>query len=184
MGLVREPAPVKLLFGLLGKPESLAAGREALAGQFGTPELTSGIFAFRHTDYYRLEMGDGLQRQFIVPKGVVNPGVLPEIKNATNELEDGLSSGDSRKVNIDPGYLNESRLVLATTKDYSHRLYLGDGIYGEITLSYRAGRFHPTEFTYPDYRSEEYLDFFEQVRESLRAYLDQANQVSRGKETP
>jgi len=184
MGLVREPAPVKLLFGLLGRPEGLAEGRALITAEFGELELTSELFSFQHTDYYRKEMGSGLSRQFVVLAGASDPGVLPEIKNATNEFEMSLSSDGARRVNIDPGYLNESRLVLATTKDYSHRLYLGQGIYGEITLSYRGGRFRPAEYTYPDYCSGEYLDFFEQVRQGFRIYLERPGYIASGKEVP
>ena len=80
-----------------------------------------------------------------------------------------LTDGPARPVNLDMGYVDGGKLVLATTKDYAHRLYLGAGIYGEVTLRWRAGAFEPWEWTYPDYRSGHYREFFAQVRAACLA---------------
>jgi hypothetical protein len=113
-------------------------------------------------------MGAGLLRRFHSFEHLVDPAELAEAKVATNaaesELADLLGGGVDRPVNLDPGYVCRAKLVLATTKDYSHRLYLGRGIYGEVTLAWQDGAFQPREWTYPDYASTRYTEFFARVR--------------------
>jgi hypothetical protein len=95
--------------------------------------------------------------------------VLPEglagIKHRTNLLESELAVEGQRRVNLDPGIVNDSRLILATTKDFAHRIYLGSGIYAEVTLIFKDGAFRSQEWTYPDYQSQEALEFILKARE-------------------
>ena len=171
MGEVKEPKPVKLFVGLLTATLSLLPHiRSSLESDFGPVELESRLIDFDFTRYYEPEMGSGLKRQFWGFQNLIVPGELPEIKLMTNELEKASAVEGRRLVNLDPGYLAAAKVVLATTKDFAHRLYLGQGIYGEITLLFRHGRFEPLPWTYPDYRSEEYYPFFYDLR---KLYLSQ-----------
>jgi hypothetical protein len=116
-------------------------------------------------------MGSRLSRCFYFYPPPFDPADLAEIKLRTNALEAEavrtLDLGVERPVNLDPGYLTPSKLVLASTKDHAHRIYLRDGIYAEITLQYRKKTFQPWPWTFPDYRSDGYIAFFNEVREKL-----------------
>lgn len=138
-----------------------------LKRKFGPIELRSQIFPFTYTDYYEAEMGRDIKRQFLSFQRLIDPGVLAGIKLFTNKLEEKLQKEEAstgRPINLDPGYLASSKLVLASTKDYYHRIYLERGIYAEVTLRYVKGAFEPLPWTYPNYRSKEYIDFFIETR--------------------
>ena len=176
MGEAREPEPVNLICGLLAaRPEWLDAGRRVLADRFGTVELASDIWPFDSTTYYEAEMGGPLLRQMVSFEELMAPGDLAGVKQATNglevELSETLSGAPPRPVNLDPGYVSLSKLVLATTKDYAHRVYLGDGIYAESTLHWHKGGFEPWPWTYPDYRTEACRAFFARVRSQYETKL-------------
>lgn len=172
MGKVREPGPVKLFVGVLAAdPALLAPVRVRLEQELGPVDLTSPLLDFTFTRYYEPEMGPSLKRQFWGFARLVSPDAMPEIKLFTNTVEEEFSLGGNRRVNLDPGYLAAAKVVLVTTKDYSHRLYLGRGIYGEVTLMYRRGEFEPLPWTYPDYRSEAYRRFFTDLRALYRRQL-------------
>jgi hypothetical protein len=172
MGTVREPQPVKLIASLLtGDPGLLAEVKEALAAAFGPIDFESELLPFDHTDYYAPEFGPGLQRQVVTFTGMVDPGDLPAIKRKTNKMELSDAPGGSRRVNIDPGYVSLGKMVLASTKNHAHRLYLGEGIYGEGTLTFQRGRFRAWPWTYPDYASDAYCALFDQIRERYKAQL-------------
>jgi len=158
-----------MVAGLLARgEEGFGPAQEGLVRLLGPVDLCSPTFPFEFTTYYEAEMGAHLMRRFLAFEVVADPGGLAVCKERTNDLEAALSRRAShphrRVVNIDPGYVDMARLVLATTKDYSHRLYIGRGIYAEVTLCYRGGRFEANPWTYPDYRSEPYRAFFEAVR--------------------
>ena len=179
MGKPTEPIRVKLFTGLLtSRPEVLEVVEGKLRGEFGPTDLESGLIPFDFTDYYREEMGEGIKRKFLSFEKLIYPGDLPELKLLTNEFEEELSEQTGldvlRPVNIDPGYVGLAKLVLATTKNYSHRIYLRDGIYAEVTLRYKNGDFEPLQWTYPDYRSSAYLNFFRRVRSRYCAQLDRS----------
>lgn len=162
-----------------------------LEKKFGPVELKSPILPFNYTDYYETEMGKDIKRQFISFQKLIDPGVLADIKLYTNKLEKKFQKWHSpqansrlrstgnvyncgtpksplgateRPINLDPGYLASSKLVLASTKDYYHRIYLKKGIYAEVTLRYVKGSFEALPWTYPDYCSKEYMDFFTEIR--------------------
>jgi hypothetical protein len=172
MGTAREPQPVKLIASLFaGEPVLLAKAVAALTRLFGPIDLESESLPFDHTDYYTPEFGPGLKRQIVTFERLISPVELPAIKCQTNELEWSMAEGGKRRVNIDPGYVSLGKLVLATTKDHAHRLYLDRGIYGEVTLTYQQGRFRPWPWTYPDYGSETYCAMFGTIRERYKAQL-------------
>lgn len=172
MGIAREPDLVKLIASLLtGETALLAEVKDALSRTFGPIDFESALLPFDHTDYYAPEFGTGLQRQIVTFEQLTPPAALPAIKRQTNDLEWSLAREEQRRVNIDPGYVSLGKLVLASTKDHAHRLYLGHGVYGEVTLTYQRGRFRPWPWTYADYASDEYCTLFDKIRERYKAQL-------------
>jgi hypothetical protein len=159
----------KLICGIIANSEEMLEGSIAvLKENFGDIDRKSKIIPFDFTNYYESEMGKGLIRQWVSFINPVRENEIKDVKLKTIALEKHLAKKDGRRnVNIDPGYVSLSKLVLASTKDYSHRIYLGDGIFAEITLIYKKGAFQPLEWTYPDYRQN--TKFFEQVREGLKS---------------
>lgn len=145
-----------------------------LENRFGKIEKQSPVFDFdAFTDYYEPEMGAGLEKVIVTFEPLIDAEKLPEIKHTTNQIEQKISNGRNRIVNIDPGYLNLSKMVLATTKDYSHRLYLGKGIFGDLHLVFQNKSFQVQPWTYPDYRQPQIIEFFNDVRQFYREKLEQ-----------
>jgi hypothetical protein len=160
-----KPRPVKHIIGFIFSHQSaLSKAQEILINKFGRIDFESRILDFDYTKYYQKEFGTGLKRKFISFKRLVSPQSLANIKVFANNLERALSKEQKRLVNIDPGYLDLARLVLATTKDYCHRVYLNKGIYAEVTLFFQNGKFSPGPWTYLDYQTAEYLSIFTQIR--------------------
>jgi hypothetical protein len=170
---------VKLFFGLLARDQaSLDAAAERLAKDFSPVDLRSETIPFGHTDYYAAEMGANLLRQWVSTTDAIHMPELADIKIHTNRLEGLFAEGIHRRVNMDPGYLSHSKVVLATTKDHAHRLYVGSGIYEEVTLHYhRPGAYEPWPWTYPDYRTETARWFFLGLRELLHQQTRSASQA-------
>jgi hypothetical protein len=169
VGALRQPGLVKLFVGVLaGDLLLLPSVRQRLEQELGPVDLASPLFDFGYTRYYEPEMGPDLRRQFWGFERLIAPDRLPAVKLFTNDVETDFAQAGKRHVNLDPGYLTAAKVVLATTKDYSHRLYLGRGIYGEVTLIYRQGRLAPLPWTYPDYRSADYQSFFLALRATYR----------------
>lgn len=173
MGDINEPKPVLLLVAVSSRyDEALAWSEQRLSDEYGALRLASEAFDFTETDYYTETMGEGLKKQFLVFDTLVDPGRLPQIKRATNALEVEYAAehnhSESRPLNLDPGYLTLAKLVLASTKDHAHRIYLADGIYAEVTLNYRKGGWLKSDWTYPDYQREDFQAFFSQCRQTLR----------------
>lgn len=138
---------------------------KALTNEFGKIESASGLFDFDYTDYYNVEFGNNLQKMLIVFEQIVKQDSLAEIKNKTNSIEQSYRSKDgSRKFNIDPGLILPSRLILASTKDFSHRIYIGKGIYAEVTLMFSKKGVKHLEWTYPDYKDVNISDFLLKIR--------------------
>ena len=172
MGKAGELQKVKIFAGLLiARLSLLPQVYRLLEEKLGTVELSSQVLDFNYTNYYEAEMGTGLKRVFLGFSDLVTPDRLVDIKLFTNNLERTLSEGGKRLVNLDPGYLTAAKVVLATTKDYAHRLYLGSGIYGEVTLVFRQKQFQPLAWTYPDYQTEAYHEFFRQLRSTYMRQL-------------
>lgn len=179
---LETPQPAKLIVGILASDgEALAAARAALAEAYGPLDLTSDIWPFEHTDYYREQAGPDMLRQFVAAERLVDPATLAAIKHRTNDLEhtlaDQLARPWPRPVNLDPGLIEPAKLVLASTKNFSHRVYLGDRMYAEVTLTYSKGAWRAMPFTFPDFREGRYHGFFDQARRRL---IEQRRQADGG----
>ncbi|HKP98414.1 MAG TPA: DUF4416 family protein [Fibrobacteria bacterium] len=156
------------MVGLLGADrEILEKTRNILNGRFGPEEEVMAPIPFIWTRYYSEEVGGSPWRTFLSYENLIPREDLVDIKRHTNELERQLARDGLRRVNLDPGYLTLGQFFLATTKDQRHRVYVRDGIFVEPTLYFQDGRFHPFEWTYRDYRSEEYRAYFEAARSKL-----------------
>ena len=176
--------PVKMIVGILFDDEQIyEKALRRLALDFGALDLRSEIIPFTFTDYYREEMGDNLRRQWVSIGPLIRSEQLAKVKAHTNRLEQWLTEGagegteqrsatDGRLINLDPGYLDLAKLVLASTKDFSHRVPVGQGIYAEVTLRWRRNQGFEAcgDWTYPDYVSSTANDFLNQVRQN---YLEQ-----------
>ena len=175
MWKLEKPEPVKLIIGVLAaNAQYLKTAIESLESVFGESELASETWLFDKTDYYKVEMGPLILRQFISFKRLISQRSLAKIKRRTNKIEKKLTqtvgSEFPRPVNLDPGFIAPSKFVLATTKNYSHRIYIGKKIYAEVTLIFHKGNWEALPYTYPDYREQTYFKFFDEVRKCL---LDQ-----------
>lgn len=176
MGALRSHSPVLLFVAAFSRhPEALRWGREQLEQRHGPVGLASEPFLFDQTTYYDRTMGAGLQKQFLVFENLIAPETLPEIKLATNRLEQDLADTglypEPRPLNLDPGYLCLGKFVLASTKDNAHRIFLRDGIFAEVTLRFYQGAFDPLPWTYADYRLPVVTAFLQQAREYYRQRL-------------
>ncbi len=152
--------------------EALDWARDRAVETFGPVALGSDTFEFDQTDYYRSTMGPDLRKVFFTFGTPFDAADLPEVKLTTDRWEQEYAAAadhpEPRPLNIDPGYLTMGKLVLASTKGYTHRIYMARGIFAEITLFYRHGRWRSYEWTFPDYRRAEYYDYFTCCRELLR----------------
>lgn len=164
--------PVKLVLGMISQSRDFFLKAEKiLEKKYGKIDFQSMVLAFKYTDYYQKEMGVDLLRKFISFKKLINPENLAEIKIFTNRLEDKFSVSSKRKINLDPGYITLGKLVLATTKNQQHRIYLKGGIFAEVTLRYKDKTYQSWEWTYFDYKSSEYIDIFDNIRKIYKAQL-------------
>ncbi len=174
MGLIGTPDPVFLFTGMITAAEEIfSLAQRELEKTFGDTSYQSPIYPWDHSDYYEEEIGRDLKRRFLFFARPIMPEQLSDIKIETNRIE-GLflkkeDGNKKRLINIDPGYMNMAKVVLATTKDFSHRIYLKDGIYAEVTLIYRDDSYNPLPYTFPDFRSEDYIGLFNSVRKELKS---------------
>lgn len=200
MAQASKPPAVKLICGMISSYKELFDSAAAeLSAVLGEIEFASSIMDFDFTQYYAQEMGSPLFRRFVAFAQPCNPEVLVEAKLATNRIEREfaarmarLSPGAPaavelarlagkelpvpapiRPINLDPGYIEASKLVLASMKNFSHRLYLGRGVYGEVTLMYHKTGWDAFAWTFPDYASGRYHEFLTTVRERLREQTQQ-----------
>jgi hypothetical protein len=174
MGSIEPHHPVLLVLAAFSRhAEALQWARQQGEQQWGEIAFTSDFFPFDDTKYYQAEMGTGLKKVFFAFENLVDPACLADIKHQANrwevEYRERAAWPELRPLNLDPGYLTEAKLVLATTKDRDHRIYLDRGIYAEVTLYYQRGRgWTAREWTYPDYRSDVYHPFLTRCRKYLR----------------
>ncbi len=165
MGRIIKPTPVKLVVGFIFRQgPDLSQAIKILKHSFGKIDFTSPVIDFHYTEYYKQEFGTELKRAFISFEKLIDPSRLAKIKITTNSIEQRLKKNKRRTVNIDPGYLDLAKLVLATTKDFAHRIYLNKGIYAEVTLHYQHKTFQPQAWTYPDYKTAEYISILNEIR--------------------
>ncbi len=199
MAVPTSPLPVCRFAGLLaGSEEQLAAARFELTQWYGTIDDASEIFPFTFTQYYDDEMGKNLLRQWVRFKALFSPEHIAKCKLETNMAETLLARQFAgaekeaaaaknigttptpritRPINIDPGYVHRYKVILATTKDHSHRVYLTEGIFAEVTLHWSQNRWTPWPWTYADYQSETAQNFFTKARTD---YLNQLQRIAGG----
>ena len=136
-----------------------------LESVIGKMEIQSPLFDFNFTEYYLSEMGPDLKKVFMSFSELTGPERLAGMKIMTNELEQSWMRAGKRRVNMDPGYVTSAKLVLATTKDFAHRVAIGGGIYGDVQLQFRHGKWRTNAWTFPDYRTPLSKTFFASVRD-------------------
>jgi hypothetical protein len=170
MGLVHLPKKVKLITGIISADTQLfqAIKKPLECSLKNRIDFESETLDFHHTEYYDEEMGHGLKRKFLSFKNPVNLEDIFRAKIKTNSLERRYLKNGNRAINIDPGYVDLSKLVLFSTKDYTHRIYLRQGIYAEVTLFYKDKTFNAWPWTYPDYMTKEYIEIFNRIRASFK----------------
>lgn len=144
-----------------------------LKSLWGNIYQSTPVYVFSEiTRYYEREMGDRLLKKIVVFENLIPLENIHQTKILTNMIENHHRFQGMRQVNIDPGYLTEAKVVLFSTKDFFHRVFIGNNIFGEVTLSYKSKKgFLPLEWTFPDYRQKEILDFFNGIREWYRLIL-------------
>jgi hypothetical protein len=168
----QPPEKVKLVTSLFsGDAKIIEKVLGLLSKRYGLIDYISSPLSFSYTDYYEREFGSPLIRRFAAFERLITPETLPDIKLWTNRLEKNLSSEGKRSVNIDPGYLSTAHLILATGKGYSHRPYLRDGIYADVTLMYQNREFHVLPWTYPDYAEKTTQEMLSRLREKYLLQL-------------
>ncbi|MDA8138399.1 MAG: DUF4416 family protein [Desulfobacteraceae bacterium] len=172
MSQPQAPKPAKLVIGLFLQDRALLPEIVAhLQTDFGAIDMVSPWLAFDYTSYYASEMGTPLFRRMLVFKALIQQEALAGIKRRTNALEEGYAEAGKRRVNLDPGYLLLERFVLATGKNFTHRIYIGQGIYADLTLMFQKGAFQTLPWTYPDYAAEEMRAFLSLARQKYSAEL-------------
>lgn len=173
MGTPKEPENSLLFIGTLySKSDYYYESLKFLKESFGEIIMEGPEIRWDYSDYYKKELGNEIFRRFIFFKDLIRQHSLPDIKLKTNDIEMKLSINGKRNINLDPGYLTFSKIILASTKDYSHRIYLRDGIFAEVTLSYnkKEKRFCPNLNTYKDFTDNLYTNLFLTARK-LYSYL-------------
>jgi hypothetical protein len=178
MGQINTPLPVKLIIGILTSiPEILPETEKLLTEAFGPIDYRSELFPFDYTHYYDAEMGAPIYRCFFSFAELIEPSAIAEAKIKTNEMESIFLSqypAITRPINLDPGYLEQSKIVLASTKNFFHRILISQGIYAEVTLHFQDGQWQTFPWTFPDYKSERYHTFFTSLRDHYRQQLNDA----------
>lgn len=173
MGELRPTLPVLLITAAFSRyDEALDWAQAKFEEAHGPVALSSPRFEFRETEYYEESMGPGLKKQFWAFRNLIEPERLAGLKLQTNQWEEDFAAQadlpEPRPLNIDPGYLTLAKLVLASTKDHAHRIYLEQGIFAEVTLFYRHHAWNAHPWTFPDYRREDYQEFFSECRDWYR----------------
>ena len=180
MSIPQPPESAKLVVSLFLKEKDIIADvAKDLSKKFGPVDMVSSWFPFDYTEYYETEMGSPLFRRIFAFQNLIKQCALAEIKLATNDIEHKYSKRDKRRVNLDPGYMIKSRFVLATGKNYSHRIYIGKGIYADLTLIYTKGLFQKLPWTYPDYADKIMINYLNLVRNKYLADLKNSSPLKK-----
>ncbi|RJP23327.1 MAG: DUF4416 family protein [Candidatus Omnitrophota bacterium] len=180
MGTIAPPDPVKSIFGVLYREREIwEQAMKRIETHFGPIDFISEEFPFVETDYYDDEMGKELTRRYLSLETLMPPDQLTHRKQLSNLWEEQFAQDGKRRINLDPGYLTPASLILASTKNFFQRVYIGRGIYAEVTMHYARGDFHKLLWTYPDYYNHK--DVFQQIRvrfrQQLKAlYIDKSNE--------
>ena len=173
MGQASEHGGVLLISAVFSRyEEALDWAKQRMGREWGPVALESERFEFEETEYYEPSMGAGLKKQFLAFERPFDPGKMAEVKLLTNGWEDEYASlgrhPEARPLNLDPGYITAAKLVLASTKDYTQRIYLGQGVFAEITLFFQRKQWQVGPWTFPDYRRADYHAFFTECRDYFR----------------
>jgi len=173
VGEITKHKPVFLIAAVTSRYESgLAWTVERATEAWGKLALQSPVYDFTETKFYTESMGTDLKKQFLVFDETIDPDEIAAAKVASNHWENDYANQndhpEDRPLNIDPGYISEAKLVLATTKDRDHRIYLQQGIFAEVTLYFRAKQWRSSRWTYPDYQRDDFQEFFSNCRNLLR----------------
>ena len=179
MGSIQSFNPVKLFIGVLLSDRKLIDPLEKrLVNAYGPVDHRSAVIPFDFTDYYEAEMGGLIDRLFFSFERLIEADRLPEIKRQTNQIEDEIApllsvAGPTvkRPLNLDPGYIEQAKVILASTKNFYHRIYLGGGIFGEVTMHFKNNTYQFFPWTYADYQSKDYQEFFLKIRQIYRSQL-------------
>jgi hypothetical protein len=183
VGIEKEFHRVKLFSGFIYRDKDIyQAVKAKLAGIFSPVDLESGAFDFDLTTYYHEEMGTPLFRRFVSFKALIPPEQLPDIKLSTNKIEIETAAAGKRTINLDPGYLSLANVIIATTKNYYHRVPLQKGIYAHMEYVIKGKKICPLEWTYPDFKFPGYLDFFQELRQLYKRQVKQMTE-DRGQKT-
>ncbi len=171
MGLIIQSPPVKLIAAVMIAPSvSADEAVSVITNEWGVVDLALDWYAFDHSDYYAGEFGPSLKKAFFSFETLVDAETMPAVKIRSNRLEDGFCRDGKRALNIDPGYIADAKLIMPTTKNLSHRVYVGQGIYADQQLMYHGKTFNTMPWTFADYKQPAVIDFFNRVR---RVYFDQ-----------
>jgi hypothetical protein len=172
MGTISLPKKVKLFCGIIFSDNKVKQKSfEILEEKLGKIDLISDVIPFDFSSYYNSEIGNNLKRFWIAFEKLISAAEIAEIKVFTNFIEADFTVNNKRQINIDPGYITPANVILATTKDYSHRIYLAKGIYGEVTTIYKKGGYIKLPWSYPDYMSNIAARFLLKARMNLVGQL-------------
>lgn len=180
MGKIIFPKPAKLIISTITSDICLFnLYKEILIKRFGKVDIESNVQPFIFTDYYEKEFGKNLMQKLFSFFTPIKQNMLPKIKIMTNNLENNITKENNieditfpkRKINLDPGYVTLNKFILASTKNGPTRIYLSHGIYAEITLRFINKSFVPCEYTYPNYKTNEYINFLNKVRQKYKLQL-------------
>lgn len=167
------PEPARLIISCLTREEDLQEDvSQVVAHHMGEIEEIIGPLPFHFTRYYDAEMGSGISRWLWVLAGLVDRADLALIKLLTNKIEQSYTIEAKRRINLDPGLLTLGNFVLATGKNNAHRIYLGEGIFADLTLIFRSGSYRPLEWTYPDYADGKLISILNQLRKNYKWLLE------------
>ena len=172
MAIIRGPEKAILFVGSLFSSSDIFNDAEiVLKKKFGNVLFKSPSVPWTYSDYYNSELGCGIFRNFIFFDTIIDPSSLVSAKLQTKEIEEHFSKDNKRRINLDPGYITLAKVVLASNKNYSHRIYLGKGIYAELELFYKDRMFNPLFYTYFDYNDEMFIKIFTEARSLLKKQL-------------
>lgn len=176
MSVLKDPQLVKLFFSIFSNDVELIEDNiKKLENLYGLIDMSTGYIPFDKTDYYEKEFGKDLVRKIVFFETLISPEEIVEVKLKAISLEEKYTIDGKRRINIDPGYLALSRVILTTGKDYTHRIYLNKGVYADLTYIYKKGEgYISLPWTYPDYSTKEFKNIFIKAREILRSQLKAA----------
>lgn len=180
MGKIVEPSKVKMIAALLWNETVVISNvYDRLEKEWGSIDARSTVYDFTHTGYYKDEFGQQLKKQFVSFEKLADIDAMPDIKILGNKIEDEFNFGGKRTVNIDPGYIANAKLVMPTTKNLPHRVYIGKKIYADLQLIYKKPTFHTILWTFADYKEPFNLEFFNKVRDRYMEQLSQEKETGR-----